>query len=108
MNEPTSTCVSRGTLDGLNTMAQKSVISARAPKGPLTIWNPAGVCCQEFATTIHTAEKIEPSDTMQVEKKCILGETLSQPKTSTARNPDSRKNAKMPSAARADPNTSPT
>ncbi len=32
------------------------------------------------------------------------GETRSQPNTSTARKPDSRKNAKMPSAASADPN----
>ena len=38
----------------------------------------------------------------------MRGETLSQPNTSTARKPDSRKNAKMPSAASAEPNTSPT
>ncbi len=45
---------------------------------------------------------------MQVEKKCTLRLTLSQPNSSTARKPDSRKNAKMPSAASALPNTSPT
>jgi hypothetical protein len=45
---------------------------------------------------------------MQVAKKCSFGPTLSQPKSRTARNPDSRKKAKMPSAASALPNTSPT
>src|SRR5690606_31113786 len=50
----------------------------------------------------------EPVKTMMVEKKCMRGETRSQPKTSTARNPLSRKNAKMPSEASADPKTSPT
>ena len=45
---------------------------------------------------------------MHVEKKCILRPTLSQPKSKTARKPDSRKNAKIPSAASALPNTSPT
>ena len=45
---------------------------------------------------------------MQVAKKCIRGPTLSQPKSSTARKPDSRKKAKIPSAASALPKTSPT
>ena len=53
-------------------------------------------------------EKIAQTATMHVAKKCIFGETLSQPNTRTARKPDSRKNAKMPSAAGAEPNTSPT
>src|SRR5580765_5819897 len=53
-------------------------------------------------------EKIDPTLTMHVEKKCIFGPTRSQPNTSRARKPDSRKNAKMPSAAKAEPNTSPT
>ena len=92
-------------LEGLKTTAQKSVMTAlvvsRSSK-------PTGVCCHELATMIQTAEKIEPSATMSVAKKCILGETRSQPKTSTARKPDSRKKAKMPSAARAEPKTSPT
>ena len=57
---------------------------------------------------IQTAEKIEPSETISVAKKCIRLETRSQPKTSTARKPDSRKKAKMPSAAKADPKMSPT
>jgi hypothetical protein len=61
-----------------------------------------------LATTIQTLEKMEPRATMQVEKKCIFGPTRFQPKTSTARKPLSRKKAKMPSAARAEPNTSPT
>ena len=91
-------------LEGLKTMAQKSVMTARPP------WtsNPAGVCIQELATTIQMAEKMLPSATMTVAKKCIFLPTRSQPKTSTARKPDSRKKAKMPSAARALPNTSPT
>ena len=119
MKLPISTWLSRLTVEGLKTTAQKSVISARMTVWPSmtqgwplrimgTIWWPAGVCCQLLATTIQTEEKIEPSATMQVEKKCIFGLTRSQPKTSTARKPDSRKNAKMPSAARAEPNTSPT
>src|ERR1035437_4642955 len=95
-------------LDGLKTIAQKSVISARAVVPAPTMWKPAGVCCQELATTIQIAEKNAPNATMQVARKCVRAETLSQPKTSTARKPDSRKNAKMPSAARADPKTSPT
>ena len=61
-----------------------------------------------MATTIQTAEKAPPSATISVLKKCIFGLTRSQPKTSTARNPDSRKKAKIPSAASAEPKTSPT
>ena len=38
-----------------------------------TIRWPAGVCCQELATTIQIEEKIEPSATMQVAKKCRRG-----------------------------------
>ena len=108
MNAPTSVWPRRIMLDGLNTMAQKSVISARMAAPSPTRWNPAGVCCHEFATTIHTAENIPPMETMSVEKKCIFADTRSHPNTSTARNPDSRKNAKIPSAASAEPNTSPT
>ncbi len=108
MKAPSSTCTSRSTLEGLNTIAQKSVISARAAAPVPTMWKPAGVCCQELATTIQTAEKIEPSATMTVATKCMPGDTRSQPNTSTARKPDSRKNAKIPSAARAEPKTSPT
>ena len=37
------------------------------------MWWPAGVCCQELATTIQTDEKTEPSATMTVEKKCMPG-----------------------------------
>ena len=44
----------------------------------------------------------------RLRKKCILRPTLSQPNNNTARKPDSRKKAKMPSAASALPNTSPT
>src|SRR5579862_458330 len=89
-------------------MSQKSVISARALLPLPTTWKPAGVCCQELATTIQVAEKVAPKATMQVAKKCILAETCSHPNTNTERNPDSRKNAKIPSAASADPKTSPT
>ena len=53
-------------------------------------------------------EKIDPSATISVAKKCIPGPTRSQPNTRMARNPDSRKKAKMPSAASAEPKTSPT
>ncbi len=70
--------------------------------------NPAGVCCQEPATTIQSAERIDPRETISVAKKWTLAETLSQPNTSRARKLDSRKKAKIPSAARGDPNTSPT
>src|SRR5439155_15117308 len=65
-------------------------------------------CWHEFAITIQIVENSAPSATMHDEKKCIRGDTLSQPNTSTARKPDSRKNAKIPSAASAEPNTSPT
>jgi len=45
---------------------------------------------------------------MQVAKKCSFGPTLFQPKRRMARKPDSRKKAKMPSAASALPKMSPT
>ena len=61
----------------------------------------------EFATTIQIAENVAPSATMTVAKKCSRDDTRSHPNTRIARNPDSRKNAKIPSAARAEPNTSP-
>ena len=119
MKAPIQTWISRWTVDGLKTTAQKSTISARSTGWPSTTngrpsrstgttWWPAGVCCQLLATTIQIEEKIEPSATMHVAKKCIRGETRSQPNTSSARNPDSRKNAKIPSAASAEPKTSPT
>ncbi len=91
-------------LEGLKTTAQKSVMTAR----PSRTSKPTGVCCQELAIMIQTEEKIEPRETMRVAKKWTPLETLSQPKTRTERNPDSRKKAKMPSAARAEPKTSPT
>ncbi len=105
---PIHTCSSRSTLEGLNTMAQKSVISARAIMPSPTMWYPAGVCCQELATTIHTAENMEPSHTPRVAMKCTRGLTRFQPKSSTPRNPLSKAKAKMPSAASALPNMSPT
>ena len=94
--------------EGLKTICQKSVISARAFSPSPTMWKPAGVCIQELATTIQMALKCAPRHTMQVAKKCTPRLTLSQPNSSTARKPDSRKKAKMPSAASALPNTSPT
>ena len=39
------------------------------------------------------ALKCAPSATMQVAKKCMRGPILFQPKSSSARKPDSRKNA---------------
>ena len=51
---------------------------------------------------------MDPRATITAAKKCTRAETRSQPKTSTARKPDSRKKAKMPSAASAEPKTSPT
>ncbi len=108
MKLPSRTWTRRCMLDGLNTIAQKSVISARALAPCPTMWKPAGVCCQEFAITIQVAENTDPKNTMQVAKKCMRRDTRSQPNTSSDKKPDSRKNAKMPSAASADPNTSPT
>ena len=108
MKAPRSTWPRRCIADGLNTIAQKSVITARAPASSTTISKPAGVCCHELATTIHTDENTEPRKTIIVAKKWVLGPTRSQPKTSTARKPDSKKKAKIPSAASAEPKTSPT
>ena len=89
--------------------------SARSNKCPgatatpaISKCEPAGVCCHELATMIHTALKCAPSATMQVAKKCSFGPTRSQPNSRIARNPDSRKNAKIPSAASALPKISPT
>ncbi len=80
MKQPIQTCTRRWTVDGLKTMAQKSVISARRMAAPsttqgwpsrstLTMWWPAGVCCQLLATTIQMALKIEPRATMSAAKK---------------------------------------
>ncbi|MBV1859110.1 MAG: hypothetical protein KUG77_11920 [Nannocystaceae bacterium] len=108
MNAPSNTWPSRCIELGLKTMAQKSTTSARiAPLCSTSTW-PAGVCIHELAMTIHTELNTEPENTIVVAKKCMRRPTRSQPNTSTARNPDSRKNAKIPSAARTEPNTSPT
>src|SRR5260370_2597724 len=94
MNAPRSVWVSRLTLDGLKTTAQKSVTTAwdtvLPPTVSVTTWKPAGVCIHELAIIIHTAEKMEPSDTMTVATKCGRADTRSQPTTSTARQPTSR------------------
>ncbi len=66
---PISTCVSLIIEEGLNTIAQKSVISALKPLGPMTISNPAGVCIHAFAMTIQTALKCAPRQTIIVLKK---------------------------------------
>ncbi len=57
---------------------------------------------------IQTALKCAPRHTSTVEVKCMTGPTRFQPNSSNARNPDSRKKAKIPSAARTLPKTSPT
>ena len=78
---------------------------------PFTIvcrWYPAGVCIHELATMIHTALKWAPKATMHVAKKCMRGPTLFHPNSKIARKPDSRKKAKIPSAASALPKMSPT
>ena len=75
---------------------------------PSTSLNPAGVCIQELAASIQKAERAAPAATMHVARKCTPRLTRSQPNSSTARKPDSRKNANIPSAASALPNTSPT
>jgi hypothetical protein len=105
---PSTVWVRRSTLDGLKTITQKSVISARTWGGVPTRWKPAGVCIQELATTIQTALKCAPRQTITVPRKCTRGPTRSQPNSSSARKPDSRKKAKIPSAASALPKTSPT
>src|SRR6202008_758648 len=87
MNAPRTTWTRRSILEGLKTMAQKSVMTARPP----CTSNPAGVCIQELAMTIQMAEKMLPSATMTVAKKWIFLPTRSQPKTSTERKPDSKK-----------------
>ena len=49
-----------------------------------------------------------PKATINVAKKWKPRDTRFQPYSRTAKKPDSRKNAKIPSAANADPKTSPT
>ena len=66
MSAPMMVWLRRCTADGLKTIAQKLVISARRAAPSPTMWNPAGVCCQELATTIHTADRVDPSATSQV------------------------------------------
>src|SRR4029078_4654486 len=105
---PIQTCSNLSILDGLKTMAQKSVISARACNPSPTILNPAGVCCHELATTIHMAENSEPRNTRMVDIKWTVGETLFHPKIKIPRKPDSSANANIPSDASALPKTSPT
>ena len=72
---------------GFSTMAQKSVISARAFSPSPTMWQPAGVCCQLLATTIHTALNMDPSHTPSVAMKWTRGLTRFQPEEQHARKP---------------------
>src|SRR5262245_44728713 len=105
-NAPIKVWVRRLIVDGLKTTDQKSATSARPKVG--LMWYPAGVCCQLLATMIQIDEKIDPRSSMMDARKWIRDVTRFHPKARTARKPDSRKKAKMPSAATADPNTSPT
>ncbi|MPN08742.1 hypothetical protein SDC9_156027 [bioreactor metagenome] len=95
-------------VDGLNAIAQKSVISARWANPSPTSLYPAGVCIQELAIKIHKALKCAPNATSIVEIKCVLGFTLFQPNSKTARKVDSKKKANTASAASGEPKTSPT
>src|SRR5512143_916653 len=91
MRAAIQTWTRRWTVDGLKTRDEKATISARIAARPSatqgtpsrrtgTMWWPAGVCCQLFATTIQIDENTDPRATIDVAKKCILGPTLFQPK----------------------------
>ena len=69
---------------------------------------PAGVCIQLLATMIQNADSAEPAATSTAASARTPDRTRRRPNSSTPRNADSRKKAKMPSAARAEPKTSPT
>ena len=101
-------CDSRSNVDGLKTAPQKLVISARCPVAVSTMRYAVGVCIQLLATMIQIALKCAPRATITVEKKCMRGPTRSHPNSRMARKPDSRKKAKMPSAASGLPKMSPT
>ena len=92
-------------VEGLKTTAQKSVISARLQLAVDHLLDEV-VAGRRLLPGVGHDDPDRREDRARarpctVEKKCIRGETRSQPKTSTARKPDSRKKAKMPSAARA-------
>ena len=91
-------------VDGLNTAAPKSVRTAR----PSTISYPAGVCIHELATMIQNADSVAPIATIHAETYSVRRETFPQPSSSTPTKLDSRKKAKIPSAARGAPKMSPT
>jgi hypothetical protein len=87
---PSHTWTSRSTLDGLKTIGPETRDFGPGGQPFPDDVKPAGVCCQLLATVIQIEENTEPRNTMIVEKKCMRAETLSQPKTSTAKNPDSK------------------
>ncbi len=66
--QPGRTCAKRSMAEGLKTISQNWVITARGPVGECSIWNPAGVCIQEPAMTIQSALKWAPRQTQIVEK----------------------------------------
>ena len=50
-------------MDGLKAAEKKSVMTASVPSALSSA--PAGVCIQEFAMRIHSAERQEPNHTSQ-------------------------------------------
>ena len=69
---------------------------------------PTGRCIHELAAMMNAPESIEPSDTIQMQNRCVRRPSRSQPNSHRPRNVDSRKNAARPSIASGPPNTSPT
>ncbi len=57
---------------------------------------------------MNAADSTPPTAAAQIVARCTRRDSLSQPKTHSARNVDSRKNAASPSIASGAPNTSPT
>ncbi len=87
-------------------MPQKSSITLRIWSGSKAM--PTGFCIQALATSIHSAERLTPIATSQVEARWKPRLTLFQPKNITATNVASMKKASIPSMASGAPNMSPT
>ena len=91
---------------GERATSKKEVISLRIVSGLNS--QPTGYCIHEFATSIHQAEMVAPSQVSQVEARWKPRDTFSQPKNITATKVLSMKKATIPSMASGAPKMSPT
>jgi hypothetical protein len=81
----TSMCGKPRITSGLSIAATQSTIW----KNPSLNTTPAGVCIQEFASTIHMTETLDAKATLKVANRCIRLLSLPQPKIISPKKPAS-------------------